>query len=281
MMEQERIERLKAVRRIVIHGGLAHTDDIMACAIAFAYGVSHDAAIERRDPTPAELQDLKTLVLDVGGVHDPDLLDFDHHQRGRDEAPKCAYKLFAEWLGVDEELSTLHPWYTAWNLMDVLGTNGTARYLGTTGDVLAGFVGHPLADLAIRQFTSDPVFRTQVVIKLSNGIDKTRRCWALINERAVMATVAGLPVADLRGCTTDEVSRCSDAWMRPRHPACLVSRDNRGKGLTVLRFDDDPRLDFARCIGKSYTLFAHPGGFILKTRRLDDDLTQILEDARV
>lgn len=274
------MKQLGAVRRIVVHGGLAHTDDIMACAIAFAFGVPHDAAIERRNPTPEELEDPATLVLDVGGVYDPAHLDFDHHQRGRDEAPKCAYKLFAEWLGADEELSLLYPWYAAWNLVDVLGTHGTAQRLGTTGDVLEGFVGHPLADLLIRQFASDPVFRTQTVVKLSNGIDKTRRCWTLINERAVLATIAGLPVADMRACATDEVSRCSDAWMRLHRPACLVSRDNRGTGLTVLRFNDDPRLDFARCAGKPYTLFAHPGGFILKTRNLEDDLEQILKDAQ-
>lgn len=281
MAEDERVKRLGTVRRIVVHGGLAHTDDIMACAIAFAYGVPHDAAIERRNPTPEELADPATLVLDVGGVHDPERLCFDHHQRGRDDAPKCAYRLLAEWLGADAELSELYPWYAAWNLVDVLGTFGTARRLGTTGEVLEGFVGHPLADLVIRQFASDPVFRAQTVIKLSNGIDKTRRCWKLINERAVLVEIAGLPVADFRACTTDEVSRCSDAWMRAHRPACSLSRDNRGTGLTVLRYNDDPRLDFARCAGRPYSLFAHPGGFILKTRRPDDDLERILEDARV
>ncbi|MGN0854026.1 MAG: MYG1 family protein [Kiritimatiellia bacterium] len=280
MARLERIERLKDVRRMVIHGGLAHTDDIMACAIAMSYGVRHDAVIERRDPTPAELQDPATLVLDVGGVYDPEHLDFDHHQRGRDEEPKCAYKLFAEWLGADEELTTLYPWYAAWNLVDVLGTHGTARRMGTTGEVLEGFVTHPLADLVIRQFASDPVFRAQTVVKLARSMNKTRSLWTLINERAMLMTIAGLPVADFRGCAPDEVSRCSEAWMRRRQPACMVSRDNRGPGLTVLRFNDDPRLDFARCRGRPYTLFAHPGGFVLKTRRREDDLAQILGDAR-
>ena len=280
MAEAANTARLAAVRRIVVHGGLAHTADIMACAIALAYGVPHDAEIARRNPTPEELDDPATLVLDVGGVHDPARLDFDHHGRGRDAEPKCAYKLLAEWLGADAELARLYPWYAAWNLVDVLGTNGTARRLGTTGEALEGFVAHPLADLVIRQFASDPAFRAQTVVKLARGIDKTRRCWTLINARAAMTEIAGLPVADLRGCGQDEVSRCSEAWMRPRRPACSVSRDSRGTGLTVLRHNDDPRLDFARCAGRPYALFAHPGGFVLKTRRPDDDLARILEDAR-
>ena len=58
---------LAKVRRIVVHGGLAHVDDIMACAIAYAFGVPHDAQIERRNPAPDELAAVTTLVLDVGG----------------------------------------------------------------------------------------------------------------------------------------------------------------------------------------------------------------------
>ena len=48
-----------------------------------------------------------------------------------------------------------------------------------------------------------------------------------------------------------------------------------------MRCNDDPRLDFARCAGKPYTVFAHPGGFILKTKSKDDDLEPVLAAARV
>ena len=94
-------QRLAGVRLIVVHGGLAHMDDIMSCAIAYAFGVPHDAPIERRNPTPDELDSDKVLVMDVGGVHDPARLDFDHHQRAATDEPKCAFRLLAEWLGAD------------------------------------------------------------------------------------------------------------------------------------------------------------------------------------
>ena len=42
---EERAARLSKVRRIVVHGGLAHMDDIMSCAMAYAFGVPHDAPI--------------------------------------------------------------------------------------------------------------------------------------------------------------------------------------------------------------------------------------------
>ena len=95
-IDDSKLQMLGKVRRIVTHGGLPHMDDIMACATAYALGVPHDAVIERRNLKPGELESMTVLVLDVGGVHDPEHLDFDHHQRSREEEPKCAFKLFSE-----------------------------------------------------------------------------------------------------------------------------------------------------------------------------------------
>lgn len=278
---EEKAARLSGVRRIVVHGGLAHMDDIMSCAMAYAFGVPHDAPIERRNPTPAELDDGATLVLDVGGRHDPAHLDFDHHQRARDEAPKCAFRLFAEWLGVDAEMRTLFPWYEAWNLVDVCGPFQAARAMGTTADALAGFIENPLGDWVIRRFADDATLRRKLTITFANELALTRSCWRAMAPKIVPRTLAGLPVADLTACRTEEISRCSNAWVRAHRPACLLMRDGRGAGYSLMRCNDDPRLDFARCAGRPYALFAHPGGFILKTTTKDVDLAAVLADARV
>ena len=277
---EERAARLSKVRRIVVHGGLAHMDDIMACAMAYAFGVSHDTPIERRNPSPAELDDPATLVLDVGGRHDPGRLDFDHHQRARGEAPKCTFRLLAEWLGVDEEMRTLFPWYDAWNLMDVCGPFQTARMLGTTAEALAGFIENPLGDWVIRRFADDAALRRKLTITFSNELSLARSCWRALERTAVWREIAALPVGDLTACRTEEISRCSNAWVRRHRPACLLMRDGRGEGYSLMRCNDDPRLDFARCAGRPYALFAHPGGFILKTKAKDVDLEAVLADAR-
>ena len=280
-IDDSKLQMLGKVRRIVTHGGLPHMDDIMACAIAYALGVPHDAVIERRNPKPGELESMTVLVLDVGGTHDPEHLDFDHHQRSREEEPKCAFKLFSEWLGVDEEFSMLFPWYATWNLLDVAGPNVTAAALGTTWDRLEGLVANPLADFVIRRFADDPGFRQKVVLTLANAIGLTRRLWKSINEKVVAREVCGLPAGDFTACATEEISRCSDIWIRLNRPALIISKDNRGEGLTILRCNDDPRLDFSRCAGRPYAAFCHPGGFLVKTRSRGDDPNVVVRDALV
>ena len=276
---EEKKKCLSAVRRIIVHPGLAHVDDIMACATAYAFGVPHDATIERRRPEQSDLDDPRILVLDVGFAHNPELLNFDHHQRTREESPKCSFVLLAEWLGVDAEMRMLFPWYDMWNSIDTLGPFATALSIGTTGERIAGLVGNPLAEWVIRHFADDPAFRQKAALGLGKEIDKTRRCWKLLREKASSFDVDGVPVADFRDCGADEISRCSDVWIRIHSPACLVSNDNRGTGLTFLRCNDDPRLDFHRCAGKDYVLFAHPAGFVLKTRARADNPERILRDA--
>lgn len=281
MIETEKSERLSAVSKIIVHPGLAHVDDIMACATAYAFGAPHDAPIERRRPETSDLDDPSTLVLDVGFRHEPERLNFDHHQRTREEEPKCSFALLAEWLGVEEEMRLLFPWYDIWNALDTLGPFATAAALGTTGERIAGLVAHPLGDWAIRHFADDPAFRHKLARGLGKEIDKTRRCWTQLQGKAAVFSVDGLTVADFRNCGADEISRCSDVWIRRHRAACLLSLDNRGTGLTFLRCNDDPRLDFHRCAGRPYTLFAHPAGFILKTRSPDDDPARVIADARL
>ena len=195
-IDDSKLQMLGKVRRIVTHGGLPHMDDIMACAIAYASGVAHDAVIERRNPKPGELESMTVLVLDVGGLHDPAHLDFDHHQRSREEEPKCAFKLFSEWLGVDEEFSMLFPWYATWNLLDVAGPNATAAELGTTWERLEGLVANPLADFVIRRFADDPSFRQKIVLTLANAIGLTRRLWKSISEKIVFTVCSKIALSD-------------------------------------------------------------------------------------
>ena len=88
------------IQLIVTHPGGAHKDDFLACSLLAHV---HGAPIHRREPTERDLIDVKTCVVDVGGVHDPKLNNFDHHQFPRDAPPLCALSLVLQNLGVYED----------------------------------------------------------------------------------------------------------------------------------------------------------------------------------
>ena len=68
------------IAKIVTHPGVFHADDVLACCLAGRlYG---DLPVERRTPTAEEILDPSTLVLDIGGMCNPDRSSYDHHQRG-------------------------------------------------------------------------------------------------------------------------------------------------------------------------------------------------------
>jgi len=73
-------QAVKAITRIIVHPGIFHADDVFACAWLRHLGC--DAPVDRRVPTPEELEDPAVLVADIGGRHEPALMNFDHHQRG-------------------------------------------------------------------------------------------------------------------------------------------------------------------------------------------------------
>ncbi len=272
---------LSCVKLMLVHSGRAHFDEVMACAIAYAYGVSHDVLVQRRNPTPEELEDPKVLVLDVGGRLEPEKNNFDHHQRAVTDEPKCAYVLLAQALGVEEELKRFFPWYDFGNLMDVRGPYAVSKSLGISPATMAGVTSNPLNDYVLRRFADDPDFRHHLPLSLSRTLVQTKASYLALDEAGRMVTIAGLPIADMRACETSDITHASAIWFNEHKPACAIFNDRRGTGLTFLRHDDDPRLNFAKCAGEDYALFAHPGGFLLKTVTKDVDLEQVLTRATV
>ena len=71
----------KMNNRVVIgtHNGKFHCDEVLACAMLKLLPQYSDAVVKRsRDPTILEGCD---IVVDVGGVFDPKIHRYDHHQR--------------------------------------------------------------------------------------------------------------------------------------------------------------------------------------------------------
>ena len=115
------------IKLIVTHPGGAHKDDFLACSLlAHLHGVP----IQRRDPTDQDLADSSTCVVDIGGAHDPELNNFDHHQFPRDSPPLCALSLVLQSMGLYEDALSFCAWLRPAEWLDTLGPNETAKLMG-------------------------------------------------------------------------------------------------------------------------------------------------------
>lgn len=78
-----------SAKRIGTHSGTFHCDEALAVYMLRQTASFKDAPVVRsRDPTVLERLD---IVVDVGGVYDPSVHRYDHHQRGFDEHFAPAY----------------------------------------------------------------------------------------------------------------------------------------------------------------------------------------------
>lgn len=66
------------LRSLAIHDGSFHADEVTACSLLLLYGlIDRDKVYRTRDPKKIALCE---YVCDVGGIYDPHLKRFDHHQ---------------------------------------------------------------------------------------------------------------------------------------------------------------------------------------------------------
>jgi hypothetical protein len=105
---------------IITHPGSAHFDEITAISLILAVFTDTEFRIERREPSPAELDDPGVWVVDTGNRYEPEKRNFDHHQSL--DCP-VAFVLVAEYLGLLAALSVM-PW---WNFKDSVDRIGPVR----------------------------------------------------------------------------------------------------------------------------------------------------------
>lgn len=257
---------------VVTHAGEAHRDDLLCTALALALGKAK--AVVRRDPTPEELDSPDVLVVDVGGQYDPEKNNFDHHQRGRDETPECALSLWArhvEYEGVSlHELLSMTLWFDTTVKMDVQEPFQVAKQYDLAPDQLLA-LGSPIERTMLRLF-SEGLLTLDVLTHIGKelltflhrqyvGVEQLRQLRHMVDIRGTQVTV--LDTQDIKGLGVLRRQEGVTGGIR-------ICHDDRGDGWALYRFDDDARVDFSRLGGHPDILFAHPGGFIAKTKeRLD------------
>ena len=262
------------IKKIITHAGSAHRDDFLAVCIALSK-CGNVPSIERRDPSPEELDNPEVLVLDVGRRHEPELNNFDHHQLERDAAPACALSLYTEHLGYD---FSVFEWYAFTVLLDSKGPAVVCKEYGI-GDLNPTL--SPVENALKSLFEADPMDVAIIMARIGSDlcnyhdvvkaqIDEARTTAYLIEVEDVvgMSVVKGEfednkvyePVVLNRLRAEAEESTGKTV-------AFQVTKDDRGAGYTLYRYDDHPRVDFSKLEEMEDITFAHKGGFIAKTSR--------------
>lgn len=299
------------LKKIVVHAGNAHLDELTACAVAIAVQkigwpkVDWNLApvIERHDPSVGELEDPEVLVLDVGGRYEPEKSNFDHHQLPR-ENRESAMVLFTKNIGLPDGgsldvdnlavvMDKLFPWFTTRSVVDCQGPFAAAKEAGVEWKTVDRFRG-PAEDLLLAAFVNaTDEKRYEVVTPLAEMIvdaytaydELCRLANGFVDEcgESLHGTLKRLGVdavaVDFRGVDGKLVDAAGDAVLDEFGAEIVVFDDNRGDGWTVLRRNDSPKFDFAKCADIPGVLFAHKGGFIAKTAAknvqvLDEVLTE-------
>ncbi len=283
------------LRRILTHPGGAHKDDLLAVSVLVA---RHGVPVVRREPTPAELDDPTVAVVDVGGVHDPARMCFDHHHFPRESPPTCALSLVLDHLGLYDDARRFCDWLEPAEWFDSRGPTQTARWLGVPRRAIAQLhspidvtllrrfaqhtelrPGHPLYEL-LRYVGEDLLAHLRTARERVEQVASRVERWSIPRGDATIEVVF-LPRTEP---ITDEPSSAVKGYVRANAlegtVAAIVYPDRRGKGYGISRYEDHPRLDFSRVAHERDVHFAHKTGFMCKTSETDPErLRQLIAQA--
>lgn len=256
----------------ITHAGPAHADEFIALAILI--GNNLISRIERRDPTETELNDPNIWVIDVGGRHQPELKNFDHHGVPGTEG-KCAFDLVLEHLGLRETAAKASPWLEFKSSIDCNGPKVTAEKFGMTVPTLYATLS-PIETQLLEYFEkynyydrNNWLFNAMALI----GIELITY-WDKFQHHCLKALQKSQPIW-IKDCLFLDFCDCGpllDAVMTLHlnnlGAAGSIAVDNRGpdceKRVVLYRHNDHPRVDFRR-IDVSKMHYIHHSGFIAKT----------------
>lgn len=282
------------ITKILTHPGGAHKDDVLAVAVLIAL---HSAPVVRREPTANELSDPSVAVVDIGGVHDPETMCFDHHQLPRDHPPICALSLVLQHLGLYEDALQFCDWLETAEWFDSRGPNATAKWLGVPRRAISR-LNSPIDITLLRRFANTTELQPgETLYELMRfvGADlldhlrasrarldlvaKHSQLWSIDHAGETLQAVF-LPRTD-EALSSSGPSQAVASYIRSRSEfhesvAALVYPDRRGAGYGLARYEDHPRLDFSRVESEPDVHFAHTRGFMCKTTATDPERLQAL-----
>lgn len=282
------------IQLIVTHPGGAHKDDFLACSLlAHLHGVP----IQRREPTSEDLADPSICVVDVGGSHDPELNNFDHHQFPRDAPPLCALSLVLQSLGLYEDALSFCAWLRPAEWLDTLGPNKAAELMGIPRTAL-GALNSPIDITLLNRFAGltelspeSPIYQVMCMVgednikylrSLRERLDylKSHSQYWTIETEAEPIQALFLEQSDaISADPSFGIYAFVESEGKEAKIQALIYPDRRGNGYGLTRYNDCQRLDFSQIESRDDVLFAHKRGFVAKVSATDP--TQLQELLRL
>lgn len=269
---------------ILTHPGSAHKDEFLACCLLVA---ANDAPISRREPTPQDLGNPLVAVVDVGGLHEPESGNFDHHQFPRDHPPTCSLSLVLMDMGLYDDARQYCDWLEVAEWFDTRGPQETAAWLGVERELLAKLnstvdltllrrfagmseirAGEPMWEV-MRWIGSDLIGYLKSLREKLNEIARISEIWE-IGEGETSFRVLFLPrSANISEDASAGLARYASGLSEDRQVVGMVYPDRRGTGFALSRYNDYSGLDFTRIEAEPDVHFAHARGFVAKTSAVD------------
>lgn len=275
------------MKTIITHPGGGHRDDFISCCLLLAAGIA--ARIIRREPTADELEDPNILVVDVGGQHNPELGNYDHHQLDKNAPPTCSLTLIMPLLGIAIETArSAWQWFSFSEWLDAKGPTQTAEAFKMTQQAFDACLS-PIESSVLRWFSDQkdigPGDRLYSLM-ISIGVEKLEYLHEIVERLSLLAEIAKLNKnpdgsywLDIRAIAgKDNPALGTDLFLQKLGVDCPISVSNDTWGderITLYRYNDDPRVDFSRLVGRENVYFAHANGFIAKVAA-DADVAEMI-----
>ncbi|MEM1221715.1 MAG: MYG1 family protein [Verrucomicrobiota bacterium] len=279
------------LQSIITHPGGAHKDEFLACAVLLSQA---PVAIERRNPTEADLDDPTVAIVDIGGQHQPEKNNFDNHQFPREMVPTCALSLVLKHLEIYEDAREFCSWLEVAEWFDCRGPQDTADWLGIDPDTISK-LNSPLDITILRRFggkthhaPGEPLWEIMQMIgqDLVDHITNLRARLDFIAQQAEIWTVESgthtfkalfMPRTDpLPEDPSNGLGYHIERLGLEEEIFALVYPDSRGSGYGMRRFKDNPRMEFTRLENEADVHFTHNRGFIAKTSATDSERIKTL-----
>ena len=283
------------MKAILTHPGSAHKDDFLACCLLIA---RHGLPVWRRDPEESDLIDPEILVIDIGGEHDAEKGNFDHHQFPAEHAPICSLSLVLQHLGLYEDARQFCEWLEPAEWFDSRGPFATADWLGVDRAVI-NRLNSPVDITLLRRFAQkrellpgDPIWEVMRMVgedlfmylrTLRERIDYVAENATIleIGEDGASVRILFMPRTDPM---PDDPSSGLGRYIEQTGEKIdgLIYPDRRGAGFGLSRHEDSERLDFTRIADEIDVHFAHARGFVAKTSATSTErLRELVARARV